>query len=372
MTVKEFYDDHCWTEEGKEFGRAFCQSNVTADPSQVSLLWYAWYIACTGGTTLIWSTAEGAQQRKFVGGSMQISQKMASQLGDRIHLNQPVVKIVQRNDGTLITTLDGSKYKCKYVVLAIPPPLLQKIHYDPPMPAKKNQLIQRITMGLTFKCEIYYETPFWRKLGLSGFLTCADGIEVVGNAVDDCRPGSDMGQLTCFVYSDMALKFIDLTQEQRRDEIAKSLATIFGSEEASKPIHYVDHSWAQEQYTGGCYTTNFPPGILTKFGKSIREPHGTLFFAGTETATKWTGYMSGAIQAGRRAAKEILYKMNLVSKEEIWEEEQAEETKMKRPVLASLAGKIKFTTKMLIVVGMSTIMAAGGAWAATYTGLPDF
>ena len=35
----------------------------------------------------------------------------------------------------------------------------------------------------------------------------------------------------------------------------------------------------------------------------------SLHMAGTETATIWTGYMSGAIQAGQRAALEILQQL---------------------------------------------------------------
>ena len=31
-----------------------------------------------------------------------------------------------------------------------------------------------------------------------------------------------------------------------------------------------------------------------------------VHFAGTETATKWVGYMDGAIEAGERAAREVL------------------------------------------------------------------
>lgn len=37
----------------------------------------------------------------------------------------------------------------------------------------------------------------------------------------------------------------------------------------------------------------------------IREPVGRIYFAGTETATEWSGYMEGAIQAGERAAREV-------------------------------------------------------------------
>ena len=37
----------------------------------------------------------------------------------------------------------------------------------------------------------------------------------------------------------------------------------------------------------------------------IREPIDCIYFAGTETATMWSGYMEGAIQAGERAAREV-------------------------------------------------------------------
>lgn len=32
---------------------------------------------------------------------------------------------------------------------------------------------------------------------------------------------------------------------------------------------------------------------------------GRLYFAGTETATEWSGYMEGAVQAGERASREV-------------------------------------------------------------------
>jgi monoamine oxidase len=31
-----------------------------------------------------------------------------------------------------------------------------------------------------------------------------------------------------------------------------------------------------------------------------------VYWAGTETATEWSGYMDGAVQSGERAAKEAL------------------------------------------------------------------
>jgi monoamine oxidase len=49
-----------------------------------------------------------------------------------------------------------------------------------------------------------------------------------------------------------------------------------------------------------------PPGVLTGYGPALRTPVGRLHWAGTETATRWAGYMDGALQSGERAATEVL------------------------------------------------------------------
>ncbi|MEV1145059.1 FAD-dependent oxidoreductase, partial [Micromonospora sp. NPDC049799] len=42
------------------------------------------------------------------------------------------------------------------------------------------------------------------------------------------------------------------------------------------------------------------------YGPELRRPVGRVHWAGTETATRWAGYLDGAIEAGERAAAEIL------------------------------------------------------------------
>ena len=37
----------------------------------------------------------------------------------------------------------------------------------------------------------------------------------------------------------------------------------------------------------------------------LRQPFGRIYFAGTETATHWSGYMEGAVEAGERTAREV-------------------------------------------------------------------
>lgn len=62
-----------------------------------------------------------------------------------------------------------------------------------------------------------------------------------------------------------------------------------------------------------------PPGFLTRFGRLLRDPiDDCLFFAGTETATQWNGYMDGAVSSGERAAREVLCSMGKIRKDKIW------------------------------------------------------
>lgn len=47
----------------------------------------------------------------------------------------------------------------------------------------------------------------------------------------------------------------------------------------------------------------------------LRQPVGRIYFAGTETATHWSGYMEGAVEAGERAAREVSLRSWAMGKE---------------------------------------------------------
>ena len=47
------------------------------------------------------------------------------------------------------------------------------------------------------------------------------------------------------------------------------------------------------------------PGSWTSYGHWLREPVDGIFWAGTETADQWTGFLDGAVRSGQRAAAEV-------------------------------------------------------------------
>ena len=49
---------------------------------------------------------------------------------------------------------------------------------------------------------------------------------------------------------------------------------------------------------------------MKDYARATREPFHNVHFCGTESATKWQGYMDGAAESGIRAANEVLYKFH--------------------------------------------------------------
>src|SRR5262249_26635140 len=92
--------------------------------------------------------------------------------------------------------------------------------------------------------------------------------------------------------------------DDRRKQVVTDLVGYFGPQ-AQNPIAYIERDWAEEEFSRGCYGAFAVPGTLTRFGPALRAPVGPLHWAGTETATKWTGYMDGAAESGHRVAREI-------------------------------------------------------------------
>ncbi|KAK2840341.1 hypothetical protein Q5P01_014081 [Channa striata] len=321
MTMQELFERICWTSTVRRFATLFVNVNVTSEPHEVSALWFLWYVKQCGGTMRIFSTTNGGQERKFVGGSSQISEAMAKELGDRVKLQSPVYRIDQSGDMVVVETVDNQAYKARYVIVATPPGLNLKMHFNPELPPLRNQLIHRVPMGSVIKCMVYYKENFWRKKGYCGSMVIEEEGAPIGLTLDDTKPDGTVPAIMGFILARKCRKLCELTKEERLKRICEIYSRVLGSQDALHPVHYEEKNWCEEEYSGGCYTAYFPPGILTQYGKVLREPVGRLYFAGTETATEWSGYMEGAVQAGERAAREVMCAMGKIHQSQIWQTE---------------------------------------------------
>jgi monoamine oxidase len=124
-------------------------------------------------------------------------------------------------------------------------------------------------------------------------------------AFDATPPGTGKGILLGFIEGREAAHWADQPESARRDAVLDCFARFFG-EAARAPEQYLDHAWAGEQWSRGCYAGVAGRGNVVSLAASARVAHGRVHWAGTETASHWNGYIEGAIRSGIRAAGEVL------------------------------------------------------------------
>ena len=302
QTVETWLQARVSSERVRTWLREMIRGTLAAEARDASLLHALFYIRSAGGMALLIGTGGGAQERRFHQGAQTVSIRLAEALGDRVVLGAPA-EVVRQEAGGVVVEAGGRALAGGRAILAVPPAVAGRIGYRPAMPGWRNQLTQRALMGSVIKVHALYEEPFWRHEGLSGFAISDSG--PVSVVYDDTPEAGSPGVLVAFMEGEHARSWARRGPADRRAGVLARLADFFG-ERAGRPRELLERSWAEEEYSGGCYAGYFPPGVWTSVGQALREPVGRLHWAGTETATAWTAFMEGAVQSGERAADEVL------------------------------------------------------------------
>ncbi len=278
------------------------QAVFSAEPRDLSLLHVLFYIRSAGGLMDLLGVTGGAQETRFITGAQTVANRLADALGDRVVLGARVHTIIQDDAGAQIIS-DTLVLSCARVIVALPPTLAGRLHYRPALPGLRDQLTQRMPMGTVYKVQCIYPKPFWRDAALTGQASSDTG--AVRITFDNSPSDGSRGVLLGFVEGDEGRVFGQRSPQERRAAVLECFVRYFGAQ-AGQPLDYVEQSWAEEEYTRGCYAGYMPPGVWTMYGAALRAPIGRIHWAGTETATHWNGYMDGAVQSGERVAAEIL------------------------------------------------------------------
>jgi monoamine oxidase len=103
----------------------------------MSFLHFLFYMRSGNGLTRLATTTGGAQESRVVGGTHQISQRMADQLSDSVVLNAVVRSIHHDADGVRVE-YEGGEVVAQRVVVALPPTLAGRLRYVPALPARRD------------------------------------------------------------------------------------------------------------------------------------------------------------------------------------------------------------------------------------------
>ncbi len=281
-------------EESRAFWRTICAAIICCEASETSLLHFLFYIRSGGGLDSLTGTKGGAQEARIVGGSQMIAIKMAEQLGQNVHLNEPVLSIKQTDKIVTVTTAKGS-YTGDGCIIAIPQHLIGNINFEPELPSRRQQLVMNVPMGAVIKIVATYKKPWWREEKFSGFGVSFD--HPISITFDNSPADASCGMMVGFFEGTHARNASALSVEARRKQFIDSLVALYGPK-AADYIEVVEKDWTAERWSGGCYGGHLGTGVWTQLGDELTKPFGLIEWAGTETAAVWNGYMGMSFPFG--------------------------------------------------------------------------
>ncbi|KAF4082680.1 hypothetical protein AMELA_G00154330 [Ameiurus melas] len=122
MTLQSYMDKHIWTTQLMEELELCTRSVFGMEPSQLSFLYFLMYSAAAGGVMKLLETTPGsAQEFKVKGGTQQLSERVAEQLGkENVRLGSAVTAIWQNEESVEVKTAT-STITCRAIIVTCPP-----------------------------------------------------------------------------------------------------------------------------------------------------------------------------------------------------------------------------------------------------------
>ncbi|CAI5452844.1 unnamed protein product [Caenorhabditis angaria] len=305
MSVSKWSRENCWTRANQDAIDIATRIVAQSAGNYLNLC------ECVG---------DGAQALKINGGAFQVAQNLAGNL-ENIRLEHAVSEIIV-DEQTGITCIKGIDlknnqvftFKCLHVISAIPPNQCGKIQWTPSLPDLKRRLFDGCMQGNLIKFVVTFEVPFWKTNGLSGEIVSTGRTPNIGEVHPIiCTYDGTTAIGAPAIIGFMNEEYADKPFNERCNAVVNDLIRFMGDDALRHFLDYKDKIWAHEQYNGGCPSIYVPPGQMDAY-QYIRQPFYNVHFAGTESATEWIGYMSGAVQSGYRSAHEVLQCMEKFDK----------------------------------------------------------
>ena len=237
---------------------------------------------------------------------------MAEQLGaERVRLGAPVRRIEHGDGRRRRPRADAPEREswrlvvaAQRAIVAVPPTLAGRIAYDPPLPAQRDQLTQRMPQGTVIKTMAIYERAV---LARGGPLRPGDQRRRPGPRRLRQLAAGRLARASCSASSRgaCARQWGARDAAERRD----------GDPRRPRPPLRRAGGAARALHRAGLGRGGVDPRLLRLPDDDRRldrirprpaRPDRPDPLGRAETATVWNGYMDGAVQSGERAAAEVL------------------------------------------------------------------
>jgi monoamine oxidase len=296
---------------GPEFADAraqllgYVQGFHAADPARLSARWL---------TTVEANQPADASGHHSVQGIDAVLEALMPSIDDRLVLQlNTVVEEVRWARGSVTVTARREEvtrsYHAERVICTVPLPVLQsrRVRFTPDIESKRPAL-DLLAMGQAAKIVLRMRQPFWESIsGLPEMLFLHDFTQPFPTWWTT-RP-LNIPLITGWAAGPQLDRLGNAEGEELLELGMESLAAALNRPIAEVARHlesWYHHDWRRDPFSLGAYSYVLVGG-LDAYRTLAAPVEGTLYFAGEATAGEgYNATMEGAVQSGRRAAREVL------------------------------------------------------------------
>lgn len=240
------------------------------------------------------------------GGNDQLPAEMAKRMNGNIQFGLEVNSIQDSGEEVVVTATNGAgdavKFKGDEVIVAFPLKVLEKIKFEPDLPAAKTMAVQNMPVIDLTRTFLQMKEPYWKKEGVTGMAYTDLPIGQVNPYLNAKDAENNPAILEGYVAGEQAEKLGNLPEEEVIKEMKSHMEKVHPGVEEHFVKGYVK-AWSADPYALG--GPSWPaPGNVTSYLKDLQASHGRLHFAGEYTSIL-RSTMEGALRSGARVAKQI-------------------------------------------------------------------
>jgi len=236
---------------------------------------------------------------RIAGGTQTLIDALVNSIpSENIKLNTGVVSIKEIQNEIEVEMVHGERFHADIVILCLPPQLIHsKIKFSPLLPENIIQILPTVQtwMAGSIKFVLEFERPFWREKGYSGMLYSHAGIVV--EMYDHTNVEENKFGFTGFLNGGAS----SYSQDVRKELVLRQLTELLG-DDILNFNYYTDKIWTDEYVLSGNQIIQRPH---QNNGHPLLQKsymNDKVHFAGTESATEFSGYMEGAIISALKIA----------------------------------------------------------------------
>lgn len=261
-------------------------TNFSATAQESALTQAVRWCALTNGDWRVMFDA--IAKHKVVGGTKALLERIAADSSASFETGRPVQRIAAEGGGVTVSHSDDT-VKARAAIVTVPINALAQVSFEPELAPGRAAMARERQASKGSKVWIRVEG---RQQPFFGYATSDHPLTLIQYEYE--HDGDSL--FVAFGSDGNRLDGNDVSQVSEAFRAWLPDANV---------IDATEHNWTRDPYSLGTWPM-LKPGQLTRYGEDLYEPQPPIFFAGSDVAQGWAGFIDGAIETGLRSAREVM------------------------------------------------------------------